>query len=200
MDVDAGNAWIGLRVQLGESPGPPHQPFHSLPSPNVLKNKDTPSRQRRRARRAAVNQEKADVSAAEEAASIEKDQNNPPAELESVEIAIEQESVEETEMSDVVIEQNTVEEIELNEVVTEKVNQSHTVTKCSSDDIKVIEEEETKKTEEVIDKKNDTLNAPVEPVNGESDRNDVNMAIPPIVPIYAREVLNESLQVVMLSR
>ena len=44
VDANAGKAWVGLRVQLGQPPCDP--PF--------CKSKNTPSRQRRRARRAAA--------------------------------------------------------------------------------------------------------------------------------------------------
>ena len=50
VDANAGEAWVGLRVQLGQPPG---HPEHLLPSPTFSKSKNTPSRQRRRARRAA---------------------------------------------------------------------------------------------------------------------------------------------------
>ena len=49
VDAIAGEAWVGLRVQLGQPPG---HPEHLLPS-TFSKSKNTPSRQRRRARRAA---------------------------------------------------------------------------------------------------------------------------------------------------
>ena len=53
LDTHAGRAWVGLRVQLGSVPGPPHHlpnDFHSSYK------EDSPSRQRRRARRAAARQ------------------------------------------------------------------------------------------------------------------------------------------------
>ena len=50
VDANAGEAWVGLRVQLGQPSG---HPEHLLPSPTFSKSKNTPSRQRRRARRAA---------------------------------------------------------------------------------------------------------------------------------------------------
>ena len=50
VDANAGEAWVGLRVQLGQPPG---HPEHLLPSPTFSKSKNTPSRQRCRARRAA---------------------------------------------------------------------------------------------------------------------------------------------------
>ena len=53
VDTHAGNAWVGLRVQLGHAPGPlhhhPHPPFFQAQKKTV-----SPSRQRRRARRAAA--------------------------------------------------------------------------------------------------------------------------------------------------
>ena len=52
MDSNAGNAWVGLRVQLGHAPGPLHQQLHP-----TYKKSDCPSRQRRRARRAAARAE-----------------------------------------------------------------------------------------------------------------------------------------------
>jgi hypothetical protein len=54
LDTCAGKAWVGLRVQLGHVPGPPHHDLH----PSFEKKKDSPSRQRRRARRAAARQNK----------------------------------------------------------------------------------------------------------------------------------------------
>jgi hypothetical protein len=55
LDTQAGNAWVGLRVQLGHAPGPPHH--HQVhPFQKVHRNVESPSRQRRRARRAAAQQ------------------------------------------------------------------------------------------------------------------------------------------------
>ena len=54
LDTQAGNAWVGLRVQLGQVPGPPHHwQVHPYPQ-EVHRNRESPSRQRRRARRAAA--------------------------------------------------------------------------------------------------------------------------------------------------
>ena len=53
LDTHAGIAWVGLRVQLGHVPGPLH---HQAPQ----KNQDSPSRQRRRDRRAAARNSKAE--------------------------------------------------------------------------------------------------------------------------------------------
>jgi hypothetical protein len=65
VDTHAGNAWVGLRVQLGHAPGPlhhhPHPPFFQAQKKHV-----SPSRQRRRARRAATR-----LTTAEEAVNVE---------------------------------------------------------------------------------------------------------------------------------
>ena len=53
LDTHAGIAWVGLCVQLGHVPGPLH---HQAPQ----KNQDSPSRQRRRDRRAAARNAKAE--------------------------------------------------------------------------------------------------------------------------------------------
>ena len=50
LDTHAGNAWVGLRVQLGQVPGPPHKPVHQ----QVHRKGDSSARQRRCARRAAA--------------------------------------------------------------------------------------------------------------------------------------------------
>ena len=50
VDTHAGQAWVGLRVGLGHPPGPLHR------QPPLLKKKDSPSRQRRRARRLEAKQ------------------------------------------------------------------------------------------------------------------------------------------------
>ena len=49
LETHAGRAWVG------HAPGVLHQP-HPQPFPNVHKKKDSPSRQRRRTRRAATRQ------------------------------------------------------------------------------------------------------------------------------------------------
>ena len=56
VDTHAGNAWVGLRVQLGHDPGPPHHQLHHPPFHHP-KQRDSPSRMRRRARRAANGQQ-----------------------------------------------------------------------------------------------------------------------------------------------
>ena len=53
VDTHAVKAWVGLRVQLGHTPGPLHHQPHPLfvqPQKKTL----SPSRERRRARRAAA--------------------------------------------------------------------------------------------------------------------------------------------------
>ena len=54
LDCHAGRAWVGLRLQLGQAPGPLYQQFH----PRFQQSKESPSRQRRRARRAAAAKQK----------------------------------------------------------------------------------------------------------------------------------------------
>ena len=55
LDTHGGYAWVGLRVQLGQVSGPPHQ---QLFPQQVHRNVESPARQRRRARRAAAHSEK----------------------------------------------------------------------------------------------------------------------------------------------
>ena len=57
MESHAGQAWVGLHLRLGHGPGPPHQVQTVLPK--TSRNRDNPSRQRRRARRAAAREEEA---------------------------------------------------------------------------------------------------------------------------------------------
>ena len=54
LDTHAGDAWVGLRVRLGPVPGPLHHEVH--PYHQEVPRKESPSRQRRRARRAAARQ------------------------------------------------------------------------------------------------------------------------------------------------
>ena len=86
-DTQAGNAWVGLRVQLGQVPGPPHHwqvhPHHQ----QVHRNCESPSRQRRRARRAAAkaaNENNSEVVNAVEASSDEKEKEHTNIEAEKV--------------------------------------------------------------------------------------------------------------------
>ena len=69
LDTHAGRAWVGLRVQLGHHA--PLHPYH-LPNnfPQYSHKKDSPSRQRRRAKRAAAAQQ---PNAAEEASEMDKE-------------------------------------------------------------------------------------------------------------------------------
>ena len=55
LDSHAGQAWVSLRVHLGHAPGPLQPPDHISHPPNSTRN--GPSRQRRRARRAAARAE-----------------------------------------------------------------------------------------------------------------------------------------------
>ena len=51
----AGQAWVGLQLRLGHGQGPPHQVQTVLPKNS--RNRDNPSRQRRRARCAAARED-----------------------------------------------------------------------------------------------------------------------------------------------
>ena len=76
LDTRAGVAWVGLRVQLGHVPGPFHHQVNPPFSKNLKKKTESPSRQRRRARRAAERQaaaEKAPVTDVVKASSLVKD-------------------------------------------------------------------------------------------------------------------------------
>ena len=57
IDAKAGQAWVGLRVRLGHDPGPPHHPY---PPFQARSKNNSPSRQRRRDRRAAERQQLAE--------------------------------------------------------------------------------------------------------------------------------------------
>ena len=59
LDTHAGEAWVGLRVRLGPSPAPGHLHHHFKP----FQKHESPSRQRRRARRDAARRAKAEESA-----------------------------------------------------------------------------------------------------------------------------------------
>ena len=83
LDTHAGNAWVGLRVQLGQVPGPPHQ--HAQPFPQQVQRKgESPSRQRRRARRAAAKGENKSNTEAVKAAEVEKEQETSEIVVEKV--------------------------------------------------------------------------------------------------------------------
>ena len=83
LESHAGRAWVGLRVQLGHhAPLPPYHLPHNFPQ--YSHKKDSPSRQRRRAKRAAAAQK----ANAEEASKINKEVAVDVAENESAEEAI----------------------------------------------------------------------------------------------------------------
>ena len=66
IDTHAGQAWVGLRVGLGHAPGPLlHHQLHEHFPQNTRK--DSPSRQRRRARRAASRKQQAEKAQVDEA-------------------------------------------------------------------------------------------------------------------------------------
>ena len=58
LDTHAGQAWVGLRAQLGPAPGHLHHHLH--PFPQAFKKQDSPSCQRRRARGEAARKTKAE--------------------------------------------------------------------------------------------------------------------------------------------
>jgi hypothetical protein len=73
LDTHAGQAWVGLRVRLGHAPGP----LHHQVQPNIQrKSRNSPSRQRRRAKRASARQNE---EAAKEATEVESIQNESKA-------------------------------------------------------------------------------------------------------------------------
>ena len=166
LDVDtyAGKAWVGLRVQLGHVPGPPHHQFRPPPFSQVHKRKDTPSRQRRRARRTAERQ----VTIAEEAAIVE-----------SV-----QESVEEPDSSET--DEHLMEETD-EQSGNNEVNESDTATIEESNENNRVEIDN--KAEEVITENEGTENEPIEPVTTHQADQAV---VPPIVTIHATAVLDDS--------
>ena len=83
LDTHAGRAWVGLRVQLGHhAPLPPFHLPHNFPQ--YSHKKDSPSRQRRRAKRAAA----ARQANADEASEIEEEVAVDVADNESAEEAI----------------------------------------------------------------------------------------------------------------
>ena len=66
---------MGLRVQLGQAPGPPHWQVHPHPQ-QVHAKKESPSRQRRCARRAAAKVANTNDSKAVEAITGENEKEN----------------------------------------------------------------------------------------------------------------------------
>ena len=74
LDTHAGDAWVGLRVRLGQEPGLLHQIQHPR------KTWDGPSRQRRRARRAAARQQEAEEAIHENETEEGIDENSAEAE------------------------------------------------------------------------------------------------------------------------
>ena len=90
LESHAGVAWVGLRVQLGHAPGPQHHQLHPQFS---NQKKESPSRQRRCARRAAKqnaeNAESAEnVESAEEVASTLEDVEADKATIKEAENAV----------------------------------------------------------------------------------------------------------------
>ena len=114
LDTSAGKAWVGLRLELGHAPGLHQHQVH----PTMKE--ESPSRQRRRARRAA----------AKLTHSVKT--------LETEEISAEKVKVE------IVIAEKAVENTPDEEIVPSKIAE-----KAKSDDVKPVEETFTHATEEV---------------------------------------------------
>ena len=74
LDTHAGDAWVGLRVRLGQEPGLHH---HQI---QPRKTRDGPARQRRRARRAAARLKEAEEAIDENQTEESIDENSPEAE------------------------------------------------------------------------------------------------------------------------
>ena len=70
LDTHAGDAWVGLRVRLGQEPGHLH---HQVQHPRM--SRDGPSRQRRRDRRAPARQKEAEEAVDENEAEKAVDEN-----------------------------------------------------------------------------------------------------------------------------
>ena len=70
LECHGGQAWVGIRVQLGCVPGPKNHPHIQ---PQQRRTRDGPSRQRRRARRAAARQEIAEEAVDEKKSPEKKD-------------------------------------------------------------------------------------------------------------------------------
>ena len=81
LDTHAGNAWVGLRVQLGHVPGPLHQQVH----PHQVR-KVSPSRLRRRERRLAARE---NVSSVNNTAAATVEVVTPSSEEEHANIVVE---------------------------------------------------------------------------------------------------------------
>ena len=113
VDTSAGQAWVGLRVRLGHAPGP-----HPGIPPHVTayqkKNRDGPSRQRRRFRRAADR-----AAQAGEAESLEVNENN--AEEANLENLDDEPEPEETQID---MQEEVSAEIIVDEIMEENMNQT----------------------------------------------------------------------------
>ena len=105
LDTHAGNAWVGLRVQLGHVPGPLHQQVH----PHQVR-KVSPSRLRRRERRLAARE---NVSSVNNTAAATVEVVTPSSEEEHANIVVENTA-----------DKATTEKDKQNEESTEKADQS----------------------------------------------------------------------------
>ena len=92
LDTHAGNAWVGLRVQLGQVPGPPHQQAQPVPQ-QVHRKFESLSRQRRRAKREAARAEKVKNTEADKVVQIEDETITTGGVVENVVAEMHKESV-----------------------------------------------------------------------------------------------------------
>ena len=85
LDVDtcAGQAWVGLRVRLGDAPRPLHQAQHQPKVPQRSRN--SPARQRRRARRLAKREKDAEEASDNVSKETKQDKNLNETEIASKE-------------------------------------------------------------------------------------------------------------------
>ena len=71
LESHSGKAWVGLRVQLGDAPpGHLHHPLRPTYPQPLYRKPDSPSRQRRRDRRAAARQSEAEEASKKEHAEV----------------------------------------------------------------------------------------------------------------------------------
>ena len=93
LDTHAGQAWVGLRVRLGQAPGHPHQEHF----PTHQRSRNTPARQRRRARRYAARQEVQAEQAVNVVINLREAENSEAEEADAEEAETEEAEAEEAE-------------------------------------------------------------------------------------------------------
>ena len=180
LESHAGKAWVGLRLRLGEEPGPSQKPS-KLP-----KATSSPSRDRRRLRRAAERVKVFDNEHEAEEASTQNDEKDKVAEevlepkVENREAAVEAENEEQELVNQVSEEQNDL-ALLTSEEPPEKVNGNNSEedpvanASSSTDDVTVHEIETI-----------ETSDAATNPMKEEPSQP------PPIVTVYATAVFGNS--------